>query len=427
MHSSLLGAIKSKVSEKAWKTWFISFDVLKIEGNKVIFCVANPFIREWLERRYGKTIARVVKEKLGEEATFEIVVTEEESSEEDQPLARKKPVILSPLNPEFTFENFVVGRSNQLAYSASYEISTSPGRFNPFFLFGGVGLGKTHLAQAIARETLKTHPDLRVMYITSEDFMNDMIEGIKNKELFKVREKYRKKVDVLIIDDIQFLMDKPGIQQELFHTFNYLHDAGKQLVFCSDRDPKFLEGFHERLISRFKMGLVVGIESPDSQTRYEVAKRFAEREGLELPEDYLRYLASMPVDNFRHIRGIILKLVARWKFLGVPPTLDLIEKELAVPKRSDPAEEMLKTICTLFGVSKEELLGRSRKAADARAVTCYALVKNAGLKVTDVARLLGRSKSTISYLINRGEKLLTENPKLAGELGKLEPRVNYAG
>ncbi|RKX43419.1 MAG: chromosomal replication initiator protein DnaA, partial [Thermotogae bacterium] len=223
MRSRILRIIKDSVSLKTWNTWFSSFGVSKIEGKIVVFQVTNPFIKDWLERKYGKVILKAVKDVLGPEARFKILPIEskeEPPSSDTGPLVRRKPVVLSELNPRFTFDTFVVGESNRFAYSAAVEVASEPGRFNPFFIYGGVGLGKTHLAQAIAHETLRRWPEFRVIYTTSEEFMNQMIESIKSGQLQTFREKFRRKIDVLIIDDVQFLMDKQGIQTELFHTFN---------------------------------------------------------------------------------------------------------------------------------------------------------------------------------------------------------------
>ncbi|HCZ06024.1 MAG TPA: chromosomal replication initiator protein DnaA [Thermotogae bacterium] len=411
MKSRLLKAMKNAVSSKTWNTWFSSFDVLKIEGNTVIFQVTNPFIKDWLERKYSKTISRVVKEVLGPNADFKIQpleTAESESSTETGPLVKRKPVVLSELNPKFTFETFVVGDNNRFAYSAAVEVATEPGRFNPLFIYGGVGLGKTHLAQAIAHETLRRWPELRVIYITSEEFMNQMVEGLKNGQIQAFRERFRKKVDVLIIDDVQFLIDKPGIQTELFHTFNYLHDQGKQLVFCSDRDPTKLSGFHERLISRLKMGLVVEVDVPDYLTRIEVTRKFAEQEGIELSEKQLKKIAEAPFFNFRHVKGLIARMAFRLKVAGDRTSIDsLIDEMLGIPvevPKDDLLTKIVDSVASFFGTTRSELLSRSRSFSKHRAALCYVLAKTGKYTLREISSELGRSKSTISYLVKRGKR-----------------------
>jgi len=411
MRSRILRVIKDSVSSKAWNTWFSSFDVSKIEGKTVVFQVTNPFIKDWLERKYGKVILKAVKDVLGPEAQFKILPIEpkeEPPSSDAGPLVRRKPVVLSELNPRFTFDTFVVGESNRFAYSAAVEVASEPGRFNPFFIYGGVGLGKTHLAQAIAHETLRRWPELRVIYITSEEFMNQMIESIKSGQLQIFREKFRRKIDVLIIDDVQFLVDKPGIQTELFHTFNYLHDQGKQLIFCSDRDPMELTGFHERLISRLRMGLVVEVGIPDLRTRLEVTRRFAEQEGVELSEQQLEKIANSPNFNFRHIKGLITRLAFRIKVTGEYGDIESIIDELLDIRVEISKDVLLRKIvdavANALGVSKSELLGEARSLSKCRAAVCYALVRMGGYSLKAVASEFGRSKSTISYLVKRGKE-----------------------
>jgi len=411
MRSRILRIIKDSVSLKTWNTWFSSFGVSKIEGKIVVFQVTNPFIKDWLERKYGKVILKAVKDVLGPEARFKILPIEskeEPPSSDTGPLVRRKPVVLSELNPRFTFDTFVVGESNRFAYSAAVEVASEPGRFNPFFIYGGVGLGKTHLAQAIAHETLRRWPEFRVIYTTSEEFMNQMIESIKSGQLQTFREKFRRKIDVLIIDDVQFLMDKQGIQTELFHTFNYLHNQGKQLIFCSDRDPMELTGFHERLISRLKMGLVVEIGVPDLKTRLEVTQRFAEQEGVNLSEQQLKRIANSPSFNFRHIKGLITRLAFRIKVTGERGGIDSIIDELLDIRveisRDVLLHEIVDAVANILKVPKSELLGATRSLSKCRAAVCYALVRIGGYPLKAVSSEFGRSKSTISYLVKRGKE-----------------------
>lgn len=282
MREKIIESLKSKLNRRVWESWFGTFDVKEIGADYVVFQVGNLFIRDWLEKKYGALISKTLRELFGKQMNFQIdyaPAQSQEESEQDEPLVKKRPLVLTPLNPILTFENFVVGPSNMFAYSTSIEVAKNPGKYNPLFLHGGVGLGKTHLVQAIGHYLFKNEPDLRVIYLTSERFLNELVDSIKKNKVQEFRERFRNKVDVLLLDDVQFLIGKSGIQTELFHTFNELYNAGKQIVVCSDRDPQQLEKFQDRLVSRFQMGVVAKIDKPDEETCFKIANRMVQLEG----------------------------------------------------------------------------------------------------------------------------------------------------
>ena len=319
MKEALILALKERISRQNWESWFLDFDVKKIENNHVIFEVGNIFIKDRLEQKFNKIISKVVKEIVGKDATFEITYKEIDlktpNSKDKGPLIRKRPLLITPLNPKYTFENLVVGEFNRFAYNVFLEASKNPGYYNPIFLYSGVGLGKTHLAQALGNYLLDTNPDLKVAYLTSEEFMNEMFYAIKNGTTEEFREKYRKKADILIIDDIQFLIGIKSAQIELFHTFNAIHEAGKQIIICSDRTPKELKDFHSRMITRFQMGLLVKIEKPTQEDLFKIGKKIASLKNVEINNEILEYISQI-YDNPRLIHGAILKLIAYKNLYG---------------------------------------------------------------------------------------------------------------
>jgi chromosomal replication initiator protein len=345
--------------------------------------------------------------------------------------------MISKLNPEYTFESFVSGAENRAICAVSRQIAEMPGRYNPFFIYGGVGLGKTHILQAIAHKAMEVNPDCRVLYITSEHFLNDMIESIKKGSVKDFRELYRKKADVLLIDDIQFLIGKDGVQTELFHTFNELHDAGKQIVICSDRNPNELDGFHERMISRFQMGMVMEIAAPERGTRYEIAKRLAKREAYDLSDDITTMFAENIRGNIRRLRGAIIKLILYSSIYNKDSDISLAQKVLAsyvpsvtVSKRKDELEMIITTIENLLDVERKKIFGKSRKknVVLARQVFIYILKNDFGRSITEIGKLINRTHSTVIHSLKKIEKSISSNedPSLSNIVNTVVEKVMAA-
>lgn len=422
MKERILQEIKARVNRKSWELWFSSFDVKSIEGSKVVFSVGNLFIKEWLEKKYYSVLSKAVKVVLGNDATFEITYEAfEPHSSYSEPLVKKRAVLLTPLNSDYTFENFVVGPGNSFAYHAALEVAKHPGKYNPLFIYGGVGLGKTHLLQSIGNYVVQNEPDLRVMYITSEKFLNDLVDSMKEGKLNEFREKYRRKVDILLIDDVQFLIGKTGVQTELFHTFNELHDSGKQIVICSDREPQKLSEFQDRLVSRFQMGLVAKLEPPDEETRKSIAKKMLEIEHGELPEEVLNFVAENVDDNLRRLRGAIIKLLVYKETTGKEVDLReaiLLLKDFIKPNRvkaMDPIDELIEIVAKITGVSREEILSNNRnvKALTARRIGMYVAKNHLNSSLRTIAEKFNRSHPVVLDSVKRvKDSLLKGNKQL---------------
>jgi chromosomal replication initiator protein len=418
--SQIINVLKKKVAKKTWDNWFSTFELKSVEDDRVVFSVANLFIKDWLQTKYGGVINRSIHEATGKELPFEIVFKDGELSKEETvvhqqagSLLKRKPLMISNLNPEYTFENFVVGEENRALYEVARDVTRNPGKYNPFFVHGGVGLGKTHLLQAIAQETMTNFPDKKVLYITSEQFMNDMIQSIKENNIQKFRDHYRKRSDVLLIDDIQFLIGKKGVQTEFFHSFNELHDAGKQLIICSDRNPEELDNFHSRLISRFQMGMLMTIQQPEAETRFHIAKKLAQRESVNLPDDVAMILANNIDGNLRRLRGAIIKLIVHSSVYNARIDISLASRILqsfasspCVPSSQKPIDQIYDAVERIMKISREDIKGnsRSKEIVLARQLVMYILRQHFGKQVVEIARDTGKQHPTVIHSIKKIDK-----------------------
>lgn len=333
------------------------------------------------------------------------------------------------LNPRYTFESFVVGESNQLAHAASKAVAERPaGAFNPLFVYGGAGLGKTHLIQAIGNRILELNPSANVIYITSESFTNDFINTImEKKNNTDFRNKYRT-CDVLIIDDIQFIANKDQTQVEFFHTFNTLYEANKQIIMTSDRPPKEIKELEERLRTRFEWGLITDIKPPDLETRVAILKKKAEEENFEVPDDILFYIAENLKSNIRNLEGVLKRLTAYNVLMGKPITMALADEAIKefLNKSEDPhvnTEYILSIVANYFGLTPDEILSakRTQEIAYARHIAMYLLREFAHLSLPKIGKELGRNHATIINGINNIKASMAANEdtkKIIDELTK---------
>jgi len=410
--------LESKIPRKVWELWFstLKLDSIDHEAKEVKLIVSNLFIKEWLERKYGKIIQKSVNQVFGKEYSYSINFETmnldsqiERSNENPEPLVKKRPLILSNLNNEYTFENFVYGDENEFAYNVALEVAKRPGTYNPLFLTGDVGLGKTHLMQAIGHCIINSMPEVRVLYTTSEAFANELIKAFKENNPTLFREKYRRKVDVLLIDDIQFLIGKNGIQTELFHTMNELLDQQKQIVICSDRPLAELKKFQDRLISRFQMGLFVKINPPELSTRKLIVRKFSERYGVNIREEVLNYIAQNIEGSVRRLKGAVMKLLAQQKFSKSPVNLSeasqLLKELIDPPVSLQPnfRDSLLQLLASNFNVSVDDLLSSSRKKniSFVRMIGMYIAVEYFGYTPQEVGNWFNRGRTTVIHGIKK--------------------------
>ena len=333
-----LTIIKAEMSEVSFNTWIKSCEPISISNDTIRISVPNSFTQDILEKRYKDLVANSIKSICSKLYKIEFLIASDiksdETSKEDTPeLKKNKDVLISDelsttLNPKYTFDSFVIGNSNRFAHAASLAVAEAPAKaYNPLFIYGGVGLGKTHLMHAIGHYILDSNPNARVEYVSSEKFTNELINAIKDDKNEEFRNKYRN-VDVLLIDDIQFIAGKERTQEEFFHTFNALHDANKQIILSSDRPPKEIPTLEDRLRSRFEWGLIADIQVPDFETRMAILKKKADVEKLNVANEVMVYIATKIKSNIRELEGALIRIVAYSSLTNKEITVDLASEAL---------------------------------------------------------------------------------------------------
>ena len=316
--NNVLSQVEQKISKPSFETWLKSTKLLSYKGTNVTIAAPNSFARDWLENHYVHLITGILTELTGEDLLIKFVVQKDQDSDDFElpaPKVQAKATDhheISPgmLNPKYTFDTFVIGSGNRFAHAASLAVAEAPAKaYNPFFIYGGVGLGKTHLMHAIGHYVLEHNPNAKVVYLSSEKFTNEFINSIRDNKAIDFRNKYRN-VDVLLIDDIQFLAGKESTQEEFFHTFNTLHEESKQIVISSDRPPKEIPTLEDRLRSRFEWGLITDIAPPDLETRIAILRKKAKADGLDIPNEVMLYIANQIDSNIRELEGALIRVVA---------------------------------------------------------------------------------------------------------------------
>jgi len=410
-----------QVARPAYETFLKETQGSSLEGNVLTVNVPTPFAAEWLEKRVYRLIQKTVQKLSGDliETRFQVnpapAYHGPNGDNSGSPLSQAPP---SSLSQRYTFRSFVVGPSNHLAYSASQAVADMPGTsYNPLFIYAGVGLGKTHLLHAIGHQVHQHN--LRFIYATSEQFTNHFISAIRDRTTEEFRRRYRS-ADVLLIDDIQFIAGKEQTQEGFFHTFNDLHNAGRQIVVTSDRPPTALSLLEDRLRSRFQWGLIVDVQAPDLETRMAIVRAKAHTLRVELDGAVTEYLARRVQRNVRELEGVLNRLCAYCSFTGSSPCMDTAERALAdllrpTPRRCTNPRTVLDIVSKACSVSPEALAGRRRdnRTASARHLAMYVLHEELNLSFTNIGRLLGkRDHSTVAYAVGKVTRRLQVEPSL---------------
>jgi chromosomal replication initiator protein len=403
-----LGQLQLEMPRAAFDTWVRDAELLTYEDGAFVIGVRNAYARDWLEDRLLSTVKRVLTGILGRTVEVRFVVWHDDNVDESpEPvlktsLGSDSNLRISPtVNSRYTFESFVVGSSNRLAHAACQAVAESPARaYNPLFLYGGVGLGKTHLLHAIGHVCAQS--GLNVLYVSSEEFTNDLINAIRTHTTDAFRERYRR-IDLLLIDDIQFLVGKESTQEEFFHTFNTLHGQDKQLVISSDRPPKALATLEERLRSRFEWGLTADIQLPDFETRLAILRSKAERARRSVESELLELIARRVQSNIRELEGALTRVLAFSDLSGAPLSRELVETALIdLLPRGDTltAERIIAVVAMQFGIEVDRLLSRerSREVALPRHVAMYLIRKETSASLPQIGEALGgRDHTTVMY------------------------------
>ncbi len=373
----VLSVIHTKLSKPSFDTWLKSTKALEFNETKLVICAPNNFAREWLESRYTKLIKMSVFEVLERQVEINFVLEDENQERfpaspqlqtQKQPVSSNEETFTHILNPKYTFDTFVIGAGNRFAHAASLAVAEAPAKaYNPLFLYGGVGLGKTHLMHAIGHYILEHNPAAKVLYISSEKFTNEFINAIRDNRGESFRNKYRN-IDILLIDDIQFLAGKDGTQEEFFHTFNALHEERKQIIISSDRPPKEIPTLEERLRSRFEWGLITDIQPPDLETRIAILRKKAKAENLDIPNEALMYIANQIDTNIRELEGALIRVVAYSSLVNEDITTHLAAEALRDIMPSNrpkviTVQDIQEKVGHFFGVRMEDFKARKRTKA----------------------------------------------------------------
>lgn len=334
--NQVLAQVEQKISKPSFETWLKSTKLLTYKGQTVTIAAPNSFARDWLENHYVHLVAGILTELTGKDLLIKFVVQKDNDDDElDMPLPAMQPrtneqhdISSGMLNPKYTFDTFVIGSGNRFAHAASLAVAEAPAKaYNPFFIYGGVGLGKTHLMHAIGHYVLDHNPNAKVVYLSSEKFTNEFINSIRDNKAIEFRNKYRN-VDVLLIDDIQFLAGKESTQEEFFHTFNTLHEESKQIVISSDRPPKEIPTLEDRLRSRFEWGLITDITPPDLETRIAILRKKANADKLNVPNEVMLYIANQIDSNIRELEGALIRVVAYSSLVNKEMSIELAAEAL---------------------------------------------------------------------------------------------------
>lgn len=438
---AVLAQIQLNISQANFSTWFRNTCITNLKDGELVISVPNSFAKEWLENKYNKVIFKIlrgldegikeVKYTVGRQEAKSSKKLSFPSAEADQlEFPELKIDKETNLNPRYTFENFVVGPFNELPHAAAWAIAKEPGIiYNPLFIYGGVGLGKTHLLQAIGNEAIKNFASKKIKYIPSEKFTSEVVSAIKNHSMEHFKSKYRA-IDVLIIDDVQFLAGKEKTQEEFFHTFNTLYEKNKQIILSSDRPPKAIPSLAERLRSRFEGGMIADIGYPDFETRMAILKTKAQEKEIDLPEEILTFIATKIQRNIRELEGTLNRLVGHYKLSNQPidaeTATSLLKKLLLSPAKAITPKKIIQAVAEFYDL-KEKLLSessRKREIVRPRQIAMYLLREDLKSSYPFIGRKLGgKDHTTAIYSYEKILKELEINESLKEEIELIRQRV----
>ncbi|MBQ8599320.1 MAG: chromosomal replication initiator protein DnaA [Oscillospiraceae bacterium] len=424
------------LSPVAYDLWIKEVELVSFDSTLAVLSAGTPLKKDFLEKRYMDNMRAAFKEVLGVDIDIQVIVSGQEGAQPVMPAAETAvpsyqldpqpavPAMPSGMNSkngdyEYTFETFIVGTSNKFAHAACLAVAQNPGKgYNPLFIYGGSGLGKTHLLYAIMSEIKKNRPDTKVVYVKGEDFTNELITAIQNKSTNEFREKYRP-ADVLLVDDIQFIAGKEQTQEEFFHTFETLHAAKKQIVLVSDRPPKEIKTLEERLRTRFEWGLLADIQPPDIETRIAIIKRKAELMSMDIPNDVAEYIANRIKSNIRQLEGVVKKINAYRTLAKQSPSIKVAEnaiRDILSDNQPVPVtvERIISEVGRTYGVSSSDIRSskRSSQISNARQIAMYVIRDITQMSMASIGEEFGgRDHSTVVYAINQVTKNIAQDAK----------------
>src|SRR6266545_935944 len=436
--NEVAGRLKGALNETTYRTWFAEAEGTELSDDTFVLGVPNDFTREWIEGHFLGLIGAAVRDVTGQERRVALSVTERMPLDAPLPATEALPrqvgigSVDAGMNPKYTFDLFVIGSSNRFAHAAALAVAEAPAQaYNPLFIYGGTGLGKTHLLQAIGQYVREHLHKLSVRYITSESFMNDFINSLRDKRIEGFKQRYRT-YDLLLIDDIQFLEHKERIQEEFFHTFNSLYEAGRQIVISSDRPPREISTLEERLRSRFEWGLITDIQPPDLETRIAILRKKVKTDGIHIPDpQILTFIASRISTNIRELEGALTRVVAFSSLTGRPITVELAQEVLkdVFPQGELPevsVERIQETVIDRFGISMQELVGdrRSQSIVYPRQVAMYLCRELTDSSLPKIGKKFGgRDHTTVIHATSKIARLLQEDRSVYNLVQELTARI----
>ena len=440
---AVLGEIELNLSKANFTTWFKDTFVSSFEDGKVIICVPNTFTKAWLEKKYHTQISEAIESIKGEKIKEILYKVETRKSSPVDDLLKKikikketvsentEGIVINKygLNSRYTFDQFIVGKGNELANAACRAVAANPGNaYNPLFIYGGVGLGKTHLLQAIGHEVINKTD--RIMYVTSEKFTNDYIQAVKSGQAKDFKDRYRN-VDLLMIDDIQFMAGKDGTQEEFFHTFNELHQTNKQIIITSDQPPKSIPAFEKRLLSRLEWGMIVDIVHPDLETRMAILETKCKEKNYSLGRDILEYIANNIKNNIRELEGALNRLIAFHEFNNSKPTVESTKSVLnglisSAKSKSISCKDIVESVSSFFSISVKEITGKSRKKelVYPRQISMYLMRKEINSSYPTIGyELGGRDHTTAMHAFNKILKEIEESERIRQDIESIKHQM----
>jgi chromosomal replication initiator protein len=441
-----LGELQVSLSPANFETWLRDTHLVDVDDQRFRIAVPNGFAKDWLETRYRSLISQTLARVVGYSVQVEFVVTGAGEAQAQAATVAAQPVRVEPvrvgapdgaaagatyLNARYTFSNFIVGSANRLAHAASLSVAERPGHaYNPLFLYGGVGLGKTHLMHAIGNAVVAKFPRKRVAYATSEKFTNEFITSIQQGKIDDFRNRYRR-IDLLLIDDIQFIADKERTQEEFFHTFNAIHEDGKQIVLSSDRPPKAILTLEERLRSRFEWGLIADLTAPDLETRIAILRAKAEEQGTPITSDVIEFIARKVVSNIRELEGALNRIVAYASMGAMPISIELAQAVLSnvlynPKKRQVTPERIAKAVSEYYGVGMDALQGQKREKSIVvpRQIAMYLMREETDVSLLRIgAEFGGRDHSTVLHACDKINREMQVNDEMRREVAAVRELI----
>ncbi len=434
---TVLTEVQTNMSDASFNTWFKNTDIHSIDNGCVTISVPNSFTKEWLENKYNKIIFKKIKEVDKEVKEINYIINNNHSANYTEPeidtnQLKFQEIVTDQetgLNPKYEFDNFVIGPFNELAHAAAYAITENPGTiYNPFFVYGKTGLGKTHLLQALGNE-IKNKKNKKIKYIPAQKFISGIISGIRNRNIEEFKKQY-KDIDVLIIDDIQFLSGKEKTQEEFFHTFNELYEKNKQIVLSSDRPPKAINALTDRLRSRFEGGMIADINYPDTETRVAILKSKAEEKNFYISNDICEYIAENVQKNIREMEGILNKLImyqnVSKKTIDLETTKKMLKSILKSPVASVSVSNIMKAVSSFYDINEKDIISSSRKKeiVKPRSIIIYFIRKELEYSFPFIGKKMGgRDHTTVMHSYNKIENELKTNEEIKEEISLIKQSI----